>query len=145
MSRHNHQSSLTQGAEPSEPQQASRCRISTDNRREGLLTNLRHQRNSRSGRRWQKKGRKPPRTTCSRVSCANRRPRRKSMAQGRKPSSAPKTPQTQQKSSTARAGQATGARKVAEPTKGNQRQDTPRKTAGVAGRGTEATPEEAQQ
>ena len=43
-------------------------------------------------------------------------------------------------STTAGAGQATGARKVAEPPKGNLRQDTPRKTAGAAGRGTEATP-----
>ena len=32
-----------------------------------------------------------------------------------------------------------------EPTKGNQQQDTSRKTAGAPGRGTEATPEEAQQ
>ena len=67
------------------------------------------------------------------------------MAQGRKPSGAPKTPQTQQQSSTAGAGQATGARKVAEPPKGNLRQDTPRKTTGTTGRGPEATPEENQQ
>ena len=33
----------------------------------------------------------------------------------------------------------------AEPAKGNQLQDTPRKTAGAPGRGTEATPEDAQQ
>ena len=33
----------------------------------------------------------------------------------------------------------------AEPAKGNQLQDTPRKTASAPGRGTEATPEEAQQ
>ena len=35
------------------------------------------------------------------------------------------------------------SQKVAEPAKGNQLQDTPRKTAGAPGRGTEATPEEA--
>ena len=102
--------------------------------------NLRHQRSSRSGRRRQKR-QQPPRVTCGRVSNANRRPRRKSTTPGRKPSDAPKTLQTQQQSSTAGAGQATGARKVAEPPKGNLRQETPRKTAGAAGRGTEATPE----
>ena len=101
--------------------------------------NLRHQRSSRSGRRRQKR-QQPPRVTCGRVSSANRRPRRKSTTPGRKPSDAPKTLQTQQQSSTAGAGQATGARKVAEPPKGNLRQET-RKTAGAAGRGTEATPE----
>ena len=83
-----------------------------------------------------RKVRKPPRATC-----ANCRPRRKSTSQGREPSDAPKTPPTQQQGSTAGAGQATGARKVAEPPKGNLRQDTPRKTAGTPGRGTEATPE----
>ena len=121
--------------------QASRCRRSTDNIREGLPPNLHHQRSSMSGRRGQKR-QQPPRVACSRVSSANRR---KSTTPGRKPSDAPKTPQTQQHSSTSGAGQATGARKVAEPPKGNLRQDTPRKTAGAAGRGTEATPEEAQQ
>ena len=35
------------------------------------------------------------------------------------------------------------SQKVAEPAKGNQLQDTPRKTSGAPGRGTEATPEEA--
>ena len=93
----------------------------------------------------ERKVRKPPRATCGRVSCSNRRPRRKSTAQGRKPSDAPNTPETQQQGSTAGAGQATGARKVAEPPKGNLRQDTPWKTEGAPGRGTEATPEEAQQ
>ena len=43
-------------------------------------------------------------------------------------------------SPTARAGQATGARNVAEPAKGNLRQDMLRKTAGTTKRGTEATP-----
>ena len=102
--------------------------------------NLCHQRRSRSGRRCQKR-QQPPRVTCGRVSSANRRPRRKSTTPGRKPSDAPKTPQTQQQSSTAGVGQATEARKVAEPPKGNLRQDMSRKTAGAAGRGTEATPE----
>ena len=139
MSSHNpYGSPLTQGAEPSEPLQARRRRRSTDNKREGLPPNLRHQRSSRSGRRRQKR-QQPPSVTCGRVSSANRRPRRKSATPGRKPSDAPKTPQTQQQSSTAGAGQATGARKVAEPPKGNLRQETPRKTAGAAGRGTEAT------
>ena len=55
-------------------------------------------------------------------------PRRKSTAQGRKPSGAPKTPPTQQPTTIAGVGQLTGARKVVEPAKGNQRQDTPRKT-----------------
>ena len=120
--------------------EARRHRRSTDNKREGLPPNLRHQRSSRSGRRCQKR-QQPPRVTCGRVSSANRRPRRKSTTPGRKLNDAPKTPQTQQQSSTAGAGQATGARKVAEPPKGNLRQDTPRKTAGAAGRGTETTPE----
>ena len=105
-----------------------------------MLPKLRHQRSSRSGRRRQKR-QQPPRVTCGRVSSANRRPRKKSMTPGRIPSDAPKTPQTQQQSSTAGAGQATGARKVAELPKGNLRQDTLRKTAGTAERGTEATPE----
>ena len=91
------------------------------------------------------KAENPPRVSCGRGSCANSRPRRKSTAQGRKPSGATKTPPTQQQVSTAGVGQLTGARKVEEPSKGNQRQDTPRKTAGAPGRGTEATPEEAQQ
>ena len=91
------------------------------------------------------KAENPPRVSCSRGSCANRRPRRKNTAQGRKPSGAPKTPPTQQQVSTAVGGQLTGARKVAEPAKGNQRKDTPRETAGAPGRGTEATPEEVQQ
>ena len=55
-------------------------------------------------------------------SCANCRPRRKSTAQGREPSDAPKTPPTQQPGSTAGAGQLTGARKVAEPAKGKLQQ-----------------------
>ena len=131
---------MTQGAKPSEPLQARRRRRSTDNKREGLPPNLRHQRSRRSGRRRQKR-QQPPRVTCGRVSSASRRLRRKSTTPGRKPSDAPKTPQTQQKSSIAGAGQATGARKVAETPKGNLRQETPRKTAGAAGRGTEATPE----
>ena len=88
-------SSQTQGAEPSEPLQASRCRRSTDDIREGLPPNLRHQRSSRAGRRCQKT-QKPPRVTCGRVSSTNRRLRRKSTAQGRNPSDAPRTPQTQQ-------------------------------------------------
>ena len=88
-------SSLTQGAEPSEPLQARWCRRSTDNIREGLPPNLCNQRSSRSGR-WCQKRQKPPRATSGRVSSANRRPRRKSTAQGRIPSDAPKTPQTQQ-------------------------------------------------
>ena len=58
--------SLTQGAEPSEPLQARRCRRSTDNRREGM-------RSSRSGRRCQKM-QKPPRATCGRVSSATAGP-----------------------------------------------------------------------
>ena len=62
-------SSLTQGAEPSEPLQANRCRRSTENTREGLLPNLRHQRSSRSSRRCQKR-QKLRRATCGRVSCA---------------------------------------------------------------------------
>ena len=99
--------------------------------------NLRHQCSSRSGRRRQKR-QQPQRVTCGRVSSANRRPQRKSTTPRRKPSDAPRTPQTQQQSSTAGGGQATGARKVEEPLKGNLRQDTPQKTAG---RGTEATPE----
>ena len=82
-----------------------------------------------------RKVRKPPRATCGRVSCASCRTRRKSTAQGREPSDAPKTPPTQQQGSTAGAGQATGARKVVEPPKGNLRQDTPQKTTGAPGRG----------
>ena len=103
-----------------------------------MPSKLRHQRSSRSGRRRQKR-QQPPRVTCGRVSSANHRPRRKGTTPGRKPSDAPKTTKTQQQSTTA--GQATGARKVAEPPKGNLQQDMPRKTTGAAGRGTEATPE----
>ena len=152
------------------------------------MPNLRHQGSRRTGTRRQK----IPKGTCCRVSCANCRPRRKSTAQGRKPSDTSKTPPTQQQGSTAGVDQQTGARKVAEPAKGKQRkgklrwhkvenqvvyqdtanptinvhcrsrpanwsqigaepakgnqlQDTPRKTAGAPGRGTEATPKEAQQ
>ena len=155
------------------------------------MPNLRHQGSRRTGTWWQKR-QKIPKGTCCRVSCANCRFRRKSTAQGRKPSDASKTPPTQQQGSTAGGNQQTGARKVAEPAKGkqqkgklrwhkvenqvvyqdtanptinvhcrsrpanwsqigaepakgNQLQDTQRKTAGAPGRGTEATPEEAQQ
>ena len=68
-SSHNHHGSfLSQGAEPSEPRQASRCR-STENTREGQQPNLRPQRSSRSGRRGQKR-QKPRRVTCGRGSRA---------------------------------------------------------------------------
>ena len=191
-SRHNpNWSTLTQGAEPSEPLQASRSRRSTEKRREGLKPNLRHQGSRRTGTLWQKR-QKIPQENLLQGNCANCRPRRKSTAQGRNPSDASKTPPTQQQGSTARVDQQTGARKVAEPAKGkqqkgklrwhkvenqvvypdtanptinvhcrsrpanwsqigaepakrNQLQDTPRKTAGAQERGTEATPEEAQQ
>ena len=83
-------STLTQGAEPSEPLQASRSRRSTEKRREGLPPNLRHQGSRRTGTRWQKR-QKIPKGTCCRVSCSNCRPRRKSTAQGREPSDAPDT------------------------------------------------------
>ena len=61
---------------------------------------------------------KIPKGTRCRVSCASCRSRRKSTAPGGKPSDASKTPPTQQQVSTAGVDQQTGARKVAEPTKG---------------------------
>ena len=83
--------------------------------------NLRHQGSRRTGTWWQKR-QKIHKGTCCRVSCANCRPWRNNTAQGREPSDAPKTPPTQQQSSTAGVGQQTGARKVAEPTKGKLQQ-----------------------
>ena len=122
------------GAEPSKPLQASRCRRSTDNTREGLPPNLRHQRSSRSGRRCQKR-QKPPRATC-----ANRRPGERAWHKAENQATHQRHSKPNKHSSTAGAGRATGARMVAELPKGNLRQDTPRKTAGAAGGGTEATP-----
>ena len=50
---------MSQGAEPSEHRQASRCRRSTETTRELRQPNLRHQRSSRAGRRGQKKAETP--------------------------------------------------------------------------------------
>ena len=62
------------------------------------------------------------------------------MAQGEKPRALPKTLQTNptDRAPLQEQDKQQEPEKVAEPSKGNLRQDTPRKTAGAAGRGTEA-------
>ena len=135
-SSHNpHGSSLTQGAEPSEPLQAIRRRRSTENIREGLQPNLRHRRSSRPGIRCQKR-QKPRRATCGRGSCTKpqapeeehgTRWKTKSLTQDTANPTDRAPPQEQDRQQE--------PEKVAEPSKGNLRQETPRKTAG---RGTEA-------
>ena len=138
-SSHNpHGSILTQGAEPREPLQAIQRRRSTENTREGLQPNLRHQHSSRPGIRCQKR-QKPRRAACGRGSCTKpqapeeehgTRWKTKSLTQDTANPTDRAPPQEQDRQQE--------PERVAEPSKGNLRQDTPRKTAGTAGRGTEA-------
>ena len=92
-----HGSSLTQGAEPSEPLQAIRCRRSTENTREGLQPNLGYATRAAVGQVYGvRKGRSPKGQPVAGEAAPNSRPLKKSTAQGGKPRALPKTPQTQQ-------------------------------------------------
>ena len=133
-----HGSYLTQGAAPSDPQQASR-------RREALITQGKgcsppYTTSAAVGQAYGvRKGRNPEGQPAAGEAAQNRRPRKKSTAQGVKSSAAPKTPQTQQtelhRSSRTGNWSQKSLRNPLRITCGRTRRG---KTTGTAGRGTEA-------
>ena len=131
-------SSLTQGAEPREPQQARWRRRSTENTREGLHPNLRH--SAAVGQAYGvRKGRNPVGQPAAGEAAQNRRPRKKSTAQGGKPCAVPKTPQTQQTELHCRSRTGNWSQKrLLNPQRETCGRTRSGKTAGAAGRGTES-------
>ena len=86
-----------------------------------------------------RKGRSPEGQPAAREAAQNRRPRKKSTAQGGKPSTAPKTPQTQQTELHRRSRTGNWSQKrLRNPLRVTYGRTRRGKTAGAAGRGTEA-------